>query len=106
MTRIFICATLALVIGAPSLGAQQSTAPTTTAVPRLVRVTGSFRPADGRPAAPGEPMTFADYADETGGTPLWQETQSVVMEANGQYSILMGASGAEGLPIEIFASGD
>jgi Chaperone of endosialidase len=71
-----------------------------------MRVTGSFRPADGRPVAAVEQVTFAVYAEETGGTPLWQETQSVAIEANGQYSVLLGATRTEGLPVEIFASGE
>jgi hypothetical protein len=106
MTRVVICATLALVIGAPSLRAQQSAAPATSAVPRLIRVTGSFRPADGRPTAPTEQITFAVYADETGGTPLWEETQNVAIQANREYTVLLGATRAEGVPIDIFASGD
>ena len=53
----------------------QSTQPantTATAVPRLVRINSSFHPASG--AAPGsvESAILAIYADEKGGSPLWQ----------------------------------
>jgi Chaperone of endosialidase len=105
VTYALIVVSVCCAVSRAAIAAPQSTTPT-TAVPRLVRVTGSFRPADGRPPAPIEQITFAVYADGTGGTPLWQETQNVAIEANGQYSVLLGATGTEGLPVEIFASGD
>jgi hypothetical protein len=105
VTYALIFVSVCCAMSRAAIAAPQSTTPT-TAVPRLVRVTGSFRPADGQPAAPVEQMTFAVYADETGGTALWQETQSVVIEANGQYSVLLGVTRTEGLPVEIFASGE
>jgi Chaperone of endosialidase len=105
-TRLLLSVSAFFVIGAAPLLAQQTSSPTTTAVPRLIRVTGFFRPADGRPVAPVEQITFAVYAEEAGGTSLWQETQSVAVEANGQYSVLLGATRTEGVPPEIFASGD
>jgi len=50
--------------------AQQTAAAT---VPHVVRLSGTFRSADGVPAAV-EKVTLSIYADETGGTPLWEET--------------------------------
>jgi hypothetical protein len=41
-------------------------------VPRLVTVTGTFRPADGQPAGAVETVTVSIYADQEGGAPLWQ----------------------------------
>jgi hypothetical protein len=52
-----------------------------------------------------EIVTLAIYADETGGTPLWQETQRVTIETQGRYSILMGSTLPDGLPMDVFASG-
>jgi hypothetical protein len=87
------------------LRAQQATAPTVTTVPRLVGVTGSFTPADGLPAAQVETLTLSIYSEETGGEPIWQETQKVVIGAEGRYSVLLGASAPDGLPLHVFASG-
>ena len=92
---------------APSLLAQPTQSTTTpTAVDRLFRVSGSFRPADGLAAAPVESVVFAIYAQELGGTPLWQETQNVALDSEGRYSVLLGATSNEGLPLALFATGE
>jgi len=72
-------------------------------VPRLINITGAFRPADGQPPAAVETVTLAIYADEQGGTPLWQETQTVTLDDRGRYSLLLGATSG-GIPPEIFGS--
>src|SRR3984893_12892084 len=94
--------------GIPALHAQ-STQPTTTtmtAVPRLVRVNSGFHPANGSAPAALESATLAIYAEETGGTALWQETQNVSVDSDGHYSVLLGSTRNEGLPLELFASGE
>lgn len=62
-------------LASPVLYAQPSTSSTPPAVPRVVRLTGSFVPANGLPSSPVETVTLAILRDETGGAPLWQETQ-------------------------------
>jgi hypothetical protein len=76
-----------------------------TTVPRVVRVTGVFVPANGQPAGPIETVTMAIYADEQGGASLWQETQTVAVDTDGRYAVLLGSESA-GLPLDLFASGD
>jgi len=51
-------------------------------------------------------ITFALYKEQNGGTPLWIETQNVSVDAQGKFSVLLGAASVEGLPPDIFASGD
>jgi hypothetical protein len=97
---------LLCVLSATALHAQQAPSPAVTTVPRLVRVTGTWVPANGLPAAPVETVTLAIYAEETGGTPLWQETQYVAVDAGGRYTVLLGSTQADGLPLDLFASGD
>jgi hypothetical protein len=104
-TRLFGITLSCLVFAAP-IGAQQVTPSSMTGVPRLIRVTGSFRAANGLPPAPVEIVTLAIYAEEKGGVPLWQETQNVTMDAEGHYTIVLGATVPEGLPPELFASGE
>jgi hypothetical protein len=83
---------------------------TTAAVPKLVRFSGSFRPAAGQPSqspAPStESVTLSVYRDQTGGTALWQEIQNVAVDADGSYSLLMGATQNEGMPLDLFSSGE
>ena len=80
---------------------QPTTTTTLTAAPRLVRVSSTFYPADGLAAAPVESVMFAIYAQESGGTPLWQETQSVAVDRDGGYLVLLGSTRNEGLPLSI-----
>ena len=76
-----------------------------TAVPRLVRFTGSFQ----RPTSqPGVIIgaTFAVYSQQEGGTPLWTESQNVELDATGNYTVLLGATKNAGMPPDLFATGE
>ena len=50
-------------------------------------------------------VTFALYSEETGGAPLWLETQNVQVDQSGRYTVLLGLTKGEGLPIDLFTSG-
>jgi hypothetical protein len=50
-------------------------------------------------------VTFAIYAEQEGGAPLWMETQNVTFEEGGKYTVLLGASSKEGVPVELFCTG-
>jgi hypothetical protein len=45
------------------------------------------------------------YELQTGGSPLWSESQTVQLGAEGHYTVLLGSSSATGLPLDLFASG-
>src|SRR5262245_34396846 len=100
-----LCAACVLfLLSATALHAQ--TPPTaSTSVPRVIRVNGVMPLATGSPA-PVEIVTFAIYADETGGQPVWQETQNVVVSSDGQYTALLGSTMSDGLPLDVFTSQD
>ena len=76
--------------------------PSEVSVPRVVRFDGVFVPADGH-AAEVETVALAVYANATGGTPLWEETQAVRVDAQGRYTLLIGAMSAEGLSPDVLA---
>ena len=76
------------------------------AVPKLVRFSGSFRPANGLPAQTMESVTLSVYRDQTGGNALWHEIQNVTVDSDGHYSVLMGATKNEGMPVDLFTSGE
>ena len=92
---------------APALHAQSApgSGSVVTAVPRLVWFSGTVRPADRAPGAAVESVTVSVYRDETGGEPIWQETQNVVVGAGGRYNVLVGSSTADGLPVALFTNG-
>jgi hypothetical protein len=50
-------------------------------------------------------VTFALYKDQTGGAPLWVETQNVALDNGGHYTVYLGANHAQGVPAELFADG-
>jgi hypothetical protein len=92
-------------------------------VPRLVRISGTLAlaPESGSDAVGTAGataseaamhrsssvigVTFALYADETGGAPLWLETQNVEVDNTGHYTVLLGSTKSDGLPIDLFTSG-
>ena len=76
------------------------------AVPRLVRFSGTLRDAGARPLHGPVDVTFSLYAIKAGGEPLWFETQTVEADALGRYTALLGAMHPDGLPIDLFASGE
>jgi hypothetical protein len=49
-------------------------------------------------------ITFALYAEQTGGAPLWSETQNVQAGPDGRYTVLLGAAKSEGLPADLFTA--
>ncbi len=46
------------------------------------------------------------YREQSGGAPLWQEVQNAEVDSEGRYSLLMGSTLNEGVPTELFASGE
>jgi hypothetical protein len=59
--------------------------------------------AAGRPVVG---VTFALYKDQEGGAPAWTETQNVSLDESGRYTVLLGSTNTEGLPKELFTSGE
>ena len=51
-------------------------------------------------------VTFSLYALQEGGSPLWSESQQVQLDSQGRYSVLLGATMPEGLPLDLFTSGE
>lgn len=87
-------------------GSAASAASTASEVPRLVQFSGIARDLDGKPMTGTIGITFLLYHDDQGNAPLWMETQNVQADAKGHYSVQLGATKPEGLPIEEFNSGE
>ena len=96
------------VAGIAGLSAQQAPlAPTAlTPVPRVVWFSGTFRPADNQPVASAENITVAVYREREGGEAVWRETHDVAMNADGRYNLLIGSTVADGIPLNVFSSGE
>ena len=92
-------------VAAPT--ASVSAAPISPAqVPRLVRFSGTMLGESGKPRTGVTGITFLFYKDQSGGTPLWMETQNVTLDGKGHYSVLLGSSKPDGLPTDLFAAGE
>src|SRR5437773_2037222 len=110
MRRISVPCIVALLwcAGLTRLSAQQAqpVASVLTPVPRVVWFSGVFHPADGGPITPVETATVAVYPDREGGAAVWQETQTIAVEKTGHYNILLGSTTSDGLPADLFTSGE
>ena len=78
----------------------------TAVVPQLIKFNGTLLDADERPMTVMAGVTFALYSEQTGGASLWMETQNVKPDANGNYTVLLGAASKGGVPAELFATGE
>ena len=74
-------------------------------VPRLVNYSGVAKDMNGRPLKGAIGATFAVYATEEAGAPLWIETQNITANANGTYAVMLGATKPAGLPFDLFSTG-
>jgi hypothetical protein len=90
----------------PSLLVGQQTATSSTVVPRLVNFSGRAIDPAGKPVSGIAGVTFSIYKDQYEGAPLWMETQNVQGDAKGNYVVQLGTTLPDGLPLELFTSGD
>ena len=106
-----VCAVVIFITFNLALGAQSQEAPVTStpaanaSLPSVIRFSGKATDSTAKSASGLTGVTFALYEQETGGPALWLETQNVPLDATGHFSALLGATKPEGLPAEIFFSG-
>jgi hypothetical protein len=103
-TRVRLSVFLVLICCALPIYAQPASS--TNIVPSLVKFTGALSDTDGRPLTGTVGVTFLLYKDQTGGAPLWAETQNVQADKNGHYSAMLGSATAQGLPADVFVAGE
>jgi trimeric autotransporter adhesin len=85
----------------PARSQSTQSAPTAS-VPAMVKFSGTIQGAPARTIS----VTFSLYQDQQGGVALWFETQSVTLNAVGHYSVNLGSTLPNGLPTELFTSGE
>jgi hypothetical protein len=84
------------------------------AVPHLIKFSGVINPqitqnGQGGTGQSGQAtvgVTFSLYELQQGGSLLWSESQQVQLDSQGRYSVLLGATMPEGLPLDLFTSGE
>jgi hypothetical protein len=93
---------LSLILSLAQLTVAQTPTQTASALPHLVRFGGTVKDLNGNPLTGVVGITFALYSEQTGGTPLWLETQNVTADGTGHYTVLLGSTKSDGLPEDLF----
>ena len=105
--RVWVCTSLLLMFHSLPVIAQQSAAAAgNLIVPPLVQFSGVLTDLNGKPLTGVVGVTFFLYKDSQGGAPLWTETQNVQPNRAGRYSVMLGSTTTQGLPFDLFASGE
>jgi|SRR5579862_93375 len=99
--RVYLNVILLVACNLPGL-AQESQ----MAVPPMINFSGTFTDLNGKPVTGIVGVTFYLYKDHQGGAPLWMETQNVQADRTGHYSVVLGSATRQGLPADLFASGE
>ena len=68
----------------------------------VMRWSGTLSEAAGRSVQ----VRFALFENKEGGFPIWSETQLVKIGVNGSYTVLLGKTSVEGLPLPLFQNGE
>lgn len=106
-SRRLLAASIGVLIFCSFLNAQQpSVSASSAVVPRLVNFSGKTTDAQGKVVTGIAGATFAIYQEQSGGAPLWMETQNVRADAKGNYTVQLGATKPDGLPLDLFTSGE
>jgi hypothetical protein len=84
----------------------QSAASADSVVPGMVKFTGALNDSNGKPLTGTVGVTFLLYTEQSGGTPLWMETQNVQADRAGHYSVMLGSATSHGIPAKAFSAGE
>ena len=72
--------------------------------PQLIPFTGIALDVTGHPLAGAVAITFAIYEEQTGSVPLWVEIQNVATDAQGAFTVLLGATTPAGVMADLFTT--
>jgi len=75
-------------------------------VPHFVKFSGAIKNAARARRGGVVAIRFVIYGDSTGGTALWQEVQNAQLDEQGHYDVMLGSTGSEGIPLDLFTSGE
>ena len=100
-----------LVVGFLSLvlslaGQAASSSAASAVVPPIVNYSGVLTDVNGKPLTGTVGVTFLLYQEQQGTAPLWMETQNVQADKGGHYSVALGSTSSQGLPANVFATGE
>lgn len=109
MFRISVCVGVLVLLACcvlPMDAQQPAAASANLAVPPMVNFSGVLTDVNGKPLTGAVGVTFYLYQESQGGAPLWMETQNVQADKAGHYSAALGSTSSQGLPANLFATGE
>jgi hypothetical protein len=105
--KLYLSVWFLLICSAISLSAQQAAlAAANSVVPPVVKFSGVLTDTNNKPVTGTVGVTFSLYQQSQGGAPLWVETQNVSADKTGHYSVMLGSATSQGIPADVFASGE
>ncbi len=106
-TNLLLSVWFLLICFAVSLSAQQAApAAASAVVPPVIKFSGLLTDASSKPLTGTVGVTFSLYKESQGGAALWVETQNVTLDRTGHYTTMLGSTTSQGLPADLFASGE
>ena len=106
MVRNAIRAGACLLLVVCLANAQQIVSRRAEIVPPMVSFNGIVTDVNAKPLSGVVGVTFSLYKDAQGGAPLWTEMQNVQADKTGHYTVMLGSASAQGLPADVFVSGE
>jgi hypothetical protein len=106
-TKLCLSIYVLLICLVVSVSAQQAVpAAANAVVPPVVKFSGVLNDVNNKPLTSPVGVTFSLYKDSQGGAALWVETQNVTPDKTGHYSVTLGSTTSQGLPSDLFNSGE
>jgi len=107
MTKVRVVMCSILLLSGVLAHAQQTIATATNGiVPPLVNFSGVLADGSGKALTSTVSVTFSLYKEQTGGSPVWMETQNILPDGTGHYVAMLGSTSSAGLPSSIFTTGE
>jgi hypothetical protein len=98
---------LLLICCVVSISAQQAAPASANAVvPHVIKFSGVLTDASSKPLSGIVGVTFSLYKESQGGPALWVETQNATLDKAGHYSVMLGSTTSQGMPSDVFSSGE
>jgi hypothetical protein len=105
MKLSLICLAFAFVLATSGVSeAQAPPSGPTASAPAFIRLDGELKTATGEARTGAVTLVVSLYAGPGDTAALWAEAQPVTLDAAGRYTVFAGATQADGLPREFFAS--
>lgn len=103
--------TFMLLVSLSSAGQSTATSPASSQLstvgasqsPKTIKITGTVSGFSERMEPSRFAMVFTLYKEQTGGSPVWMETQNVNVRVRGGYSAVLGTQAPENLPENLFS---